>query len=133
MDFARGKLGGGLEIERTTDIPLQPVLKIVADERANTHRDRVVNLSFAFADPIDSDCERIGQLFSNLLANALTHGASDKPIRVEATGEDGIFRLPVANAGQPISPVIMKDLFLPSAAATPIAAHRGWGLASSSH
>ena len=52
-------------------------------------------------------------MFSNLLAKALTHGASDKPIRVEATADEGTFRLSVSNSGQPISRSIMKDLFLP--------------------
>ena len=113
LDFARGKLGGGFVIERTTDQPLQPVLKVVADELASSNPNRAIELNFAFADPIDCDCERIGQMFSNLLANALTHGASDKPIRVDATAGEGTFRLSVSNAGPPISPAIMKSLFLP--------------------
>ena len=71
LDFARGKLGGGFAIERTTDQPLQPVLKVVADELASSNPNRAIELNFAFADPIDCDCERIGQMFSNLLANAL--------------------------------------------------------------
>jgi len=113
LDFARGKLGGGFVIERTTDQPLQPVLKVVADELASSNPHRAIELNFAFADPIDCDCERIGQMSSNLLANALTHGASDKPIRVSATAGEGKFRLSVSNSGPPISPAIMKNLFLP--------------------
>jgi phosphoserine phosphatase RsbU/P len=113
LDFARGKLGGGFVVERTTNEPLQPVLKLVADELVSTNPHRAIDLSFAFADPIDCDRERIGQIFSNLLANALTHGAPDKPIRVEATADEGTFRLSVSNSGPPISPAIMKNLFLP--------------------
>jgi phosphoserine phosphatase RsbU/P len=113
LDFARGKLGGGFVVERTTNEPLQPVLKLVADELVSTNPHRAIDLSFAFADPIDCDRERIGQMFSNLLANALTHGAPDKPIRVEATADEGTFRLSVSNSGPPISPAIMKNLFLP--------------------
>jgi phosphoserine phosphatase RsbU/P len=113
LDFARGKLGGGFVIERTTAQPLQPVLKVVADELASSNPNRAIELNFAFADPIDCDCERIGQMFSNLLANALTHGASDKPIRVEAMTDQETFRLSVSNSGPPISPAIMNDLFLP--------------------
>jgi signal transduction histidine kinase len=113
LDFARGKLGGGFVVERATNEPLQPVLKLVADELVSTNPHRAIDLSFAFADPIDCDHERIGQMFSNLLANALTHGAPDKPIRVEATTGQGTFRLSVSNSGPPISPAIMKNLFLP--------------------
>ena len=113
LDFARGKLGGGFPIERSKDRPLKPVLELVSDELANSYPERQMDLNFAFVDPIDCDRERIGQMFSNLLANALTHGDSDTPIRVEATGGDGTFTLSVANSGEAIAPAIMNDLFLP--------------------
>ena len=55
LDFARGKLGGGFVVERTTNEPLQPVLKLVVDELASSNPHRAIDLSFAFADPIDCD------------------------------------------------------------------------------
>lgn len=113
LDFARGKLGGGFPIVRTRDRPLLPVLEVVAQELANSYPERRIELNFAFVDPIDCDRERIGQIFSNLLANALTHGDLNAPIRVEATARDGTFTLSVANEGQPIARAIMNDLFLP--------------------
>ena len=113
LDFARGKLGGGFPIERSKERPLKPVLELVSDELANSYPERRIDLKFEFADPIVCDCERIGQMFSNLLANALTHGDLDTPIRVEATAGDGTFTLSVANSGEAIAPAIMNDLFLP--------------------
>ena len=56
---------------------------------------------------------RIGQLFSNLLGNAITHGAPDAPIHVEARVRIESFELSIANAGQPISEKAMERLFRP--------------------
>ena len=63
--------------------------------------------------PINCDRRRIGQLASNLLGNALTYGAPDKPIRIGATTTDGWFELFVANAGDPIPPAALENLFQP--------------------
>ena len=53
---------------------------------------------------VHCDRTRIGQLLSNLLGNALTHGAADKPVIVHAETAGGTFELWVANAGKPIPP-----------------------------
>lgn len=128
LDFARGKLGGGFPIDRSKDRPLKPVLVVVSDELANSYPERRIDLNFAFVDPIDCDRERIGQMFSNLLANALTHGDSDTPIRVEATTDDRSFTLSVANSGEAIAPAIMNDLFLPFRRGDGHASKQGLGL-----
>jgi phosphoserine phosphatase RsbU/P len=128
LDFARGKLGGGFPIERTRDRPLRPILEVVSNELANSYPERRIDMSLAFADPIDCDRERIGQMFSNLLANALTHGDSNTPIRVEVTTGDGTFSLSVANSGQPIPPAIMNELFLPFRRGDGDASKQGLGL-----
>ena len=128
LDFARGKLGGGFPIERSKDRPLKPVLEVVSDELANSYPERRIDLKFQFVDPIDCDRERIGQMFSNLLANALTHGDLDAPIRIEARAGDGTFTLSVANSGAAIAPAIMNDLFLPFRRGDGHASKQGLGL-----
>jgi signal transduction histidine kinase len=62
---------------------------------------------------VDCDRGRIGQLLSNLLANALTYGAPEMPVRVEASTAGGSFELAVINAGDPISPAALERLFHP--------------------
>ena len=63
--------------------------------------------------PFEGDHIRLGQLFSNLLGNAVRHGAEGQPIHVEAqTGVQG-FRLSVANAGKRIDPGTLERLFRP--------------------
>ena len=50
---------------------------------------------------------------SNLIGNALTHGARDQAVRVGARTDSDEFKLWVANAGEPISEAAMQRLFEP--------------------
>jgi signal transduction histidine kinase len=90
LDLARGRLGGGLPLERNADAPLRPVLDQVVAEQQSRWPDRAIAAQFMITRPISCDRQRIARLFSNLLGNALTHGAADQPIRVSAmtTGGD---------------------------------------------
>lgn len=74
---------------------------------------RVIETSFAITERVNCDRTRIGQLVSNLIGNALSHGARDKPVQVGAKTEGGVFELRVANAGDPIPPSAMDKLFEP--------------------
>jgi sigma-B regulation protein RsbU (phosphoserine phosphatase) len=74
---------------------------------------RLIETSFEITEPVDCDRTRIGQLASNLIGNALTHGARDRPVRVWAKTADDKFRLWVANAGEPIPEPAMQKLFEP--------------------
>ena len=70
----------------------------------------------------------MAQLFSNLLANALTYGSPDEPIRVEARHEDGTFLLSVANAGKPIPEDDRELLFQPFYRGAVRSSRQGLGL-----
>jgi sigma-B regulation protein RsbU (phosphoserine phosphatase) len=113
LDFARGRLGGGITLEREAGKPLEPVLTQVVDELRLAWPGRVIEADFAIDRPVNCDRVRIGQLLSNLLGNALTHGAFDEPVVVHAETWDGSFELWVANVGEPIPPASIKKLFEP--------------------
>ena len=113
MDFARGRLGGGLPIARNTHEPLAPVLEQVVHELQSTHPDRAIDLHVALAQPVSVDRARIAQMLSNLLANALTHGDADKPVRVCARSEAGGLTLSVSNEGPEIADFQRENLFQP--------------------
>ena len=113
LDFARGRLGSGIVLNRDATQPLEPVLEQVVDELRTASQDRVIETSFNITEPVNCDRARVGQLLSNLVGNALTHGATDQPVRVAASTEDGELKLWVANAGNPISPSAMERLFEP--------------------
>ena len=91
LDFARGRLGGGITLNRDANRPLEPVLEQVVDELRTASPRRVIETAFEIAEPVDCDHTRIGQLASNLIGNALTHGAPDQPVRVGAKTEGGEF------------------------------------------
>ena len=128
LDFARGRLGGGLTLQRLPNEPVEAVLNQVAAELRSSHMDRDIETKFDITQPVNCDPQRIGQLFSNLLGNAVTHGSRDKPIVARATTEDGIFELSVTNAGDPIPPATMTQLFQPFFRGTVKKSLQGLGL-----
>lgn len=95
LDFARGRLGEGLTLTRHAAQPLTPVLEQVVGEIRAIAPDRQIIAHFSIEHPVDCDPGRIGQLASNLIANALTHGAPGVPIEVEAHTRGGRFVLSV--------------------------------------
>ena len=113
LDFARGRLGGGITLSRDANRPLEPVLEQVVDELRTASPRRVIETNLEISAPVNCDRTRIGQLASNLIGNALTHGAPDQPVRVGAKTEGGEFKLWVANAGEPIPAAAMGKLFEP--------------------
>jgi signal transduction histidine kinase len=132
LDFARGQFGGGLSVRREPDAPLRPALQQVVAEFVTTHPARRIETDLALASPVDCDPGRLAQLLSNLLANALTHGAEDRPVRVRASTDDRRFLLEVANAGPAIPPEVLPRLFQPFTRIIrpdqPLAARKGLGL-----
>ena len=112
LDFARGRLGGGLGIDYVKG-PLKPTLLQVLDELRSTDADRRFDAAFDFVDQVTCDPARIGQLFSNLVGNAMTHGAKNTPITIRASDADGMFMLSVANHGKPIPDAARLKLFEP--------------------
>ncbi len=113
LDFARGRLGGGLAITRDTEMPLEPVLHQVVEELRASHPGRTIETEFQLGQPVECDRQRMGQLLSNLLGNALTHGLADEAVRVCAHTDGGQFELSVSNRGELIPPVTLRDIFQP--------------------
>ena len=111
LDFARGRLGGGITLMRSFQ-PLEPMLRQVVEELQSTHPESVIATKFELTKPVHADPVRIGQLFSNLLGNALSHGKPGEPVTVTAKTTD-LFELVVCNAGSPIAPEAMERLFYP--------------------
>ncbi len=128
LDFARGRLGGGITLKRDRSEPIQPVLQHVIDELQIASPDRMIETDFDLAVPVDCDRGRIGQLFSNLLANAITYGPADRPIHVSArSGQDG-FALSVSNSGPAITPQMLERLFRPFTRGAAKPSQQGLGL-----
>lgn len=113
LDFARGRLGGGLTLARDASKPLAPVLEQVVAELRVGAAERDITTAIAITQPIDCDRARIAQMISNLLGNALTHGAHDHPVVLSAFTEAGRLEIAVVNRGEPIPAASMERLFQP--------------------
>jgi sigma-B regulation protein RsbU (phosphoserine phosphatase) len=113
LDFARGRLGGGIALDRNAREPLEPVLRQVVSELQLVSPGRTIVAHYDLVEPIACDRMRIGQLLSNLLGNALTHGARDEPVRIDASTAEGELMIAVSNGGTPIPPTTLERLFHP--------------------
>jgi sigma-B regulation protein RsbU (phosphoserine phosphatase) len=128
LDFARGRLGGGITLTRDAREPLEPVLRQVVAELQSIGPDHRIDTAYAIDDPVDCDRVRMGQLLSNLLGNALTHGTKDEPVRVRAETAAGFLIVCVSNGGAPIAPAALERLFQPFFRGDGRNRHQGLGL-----
>ena len=75
--------------------------------------DRSIEVTTDLHHPAYCDGQRIGQLVSNLLSNAVTHGAADQPVRILAVASGDSLRIEIANTGPDIPEAIRPSLFHP--------------------
>ncbi|MBB2206124.1 GAF domain-containing sensor histidine kinase [Gluconacetobacter takamatsuzukensis] len=113
MDFARGRLGDGIVLERNIEYALQPILEQIVQEVATVQPERCIETQFMMKRAVTCDSGRVCQLFSNLLSNAITHGDPCEPIIVRASTDETLFQLSVSNRGKPIPPDAQDKLFQP--------------------
>lgn len=111
LDLARGRLGGGITLERQQEVNLREELEqVIAEMRSISSCPIETRLEIG---PVHCDRKRLGQLLSNLLSNAVTHGAKGRPVRVTASQSDEAFTLSVINRGDPIPPNMLRSIFEP--------------------
>lgn len=128
LDFARGRLGGGLSLDRNADEPLEPTLRHVVDELRAAWPDAVIELALEPIGVVECDRMRIGQLVSNLVSNALTHGTPRAPVTVRARRKAELLVIDVGNAGEPIPAAVLDKLFHPFVRASSQPQQPGLGL-----
>lgn len=81
MDFARGRLGSGLTLTKKMT-SMSPLLEEVVSEIKSLKPDARFDMHMAVAYPVLCDSNRMQQLVSNLLGNAVTYGDLSKPIQI---------------------------------------------------
>lgn len=98
LDLARGQVGGGIPVKRRPVNVAKMVSAIVDESRAVNPGSRImVDLHGTSSVNVDSD--RVQQVMTNLLANAVTHGEKDAPVVVDARVEGKDWVLTVSNQG----------------------------------
>jgi phosphoserine phosphatase RsbU/P len=111
LDLTRSRLAGGLRMTpRVMD--LHETLKAIVDELRTVHPGRAIELrSSSVSGTWDPD--RLEQLFSNLIGNAIVHGDPEKPVTIDVRAESGAVQVEVHNFGPPIPEPLQAALFNP--------------------
>jgi signal transduction histidine kinase len=112
LDFARGRMGSGIPLNISDCQGLQAALQQVVSEVQGVHPQRVIHAEIGELRGVSGDRDRLAQLLSNLVANAIHHGSHDGPVVVTANIEQGRFNLTVKNPGQ-INAQALPRLFEP--------------------
>ena len=112
LDFARGRLVGDFALRFERVMP-DKIVAQVTSELEIAYPERQIALRCDTMSPLMCDPQRIGQLVSNLVGNALTHGARDEPVMIHCHESDGEFLLSVANSGPEIPVEVRHKLFQP--------------------
>jgi len=99
LDLTHARLGPGLGMLRTREpLELRELLSRAIEE-LRTAYDREITLVAPGTFRTSGDSERMLQLFSNLLANAITHGQKDHPITARLSAGAGRTLVEVHNGG----------------------------------
>lgn len=112
LDFTRSRLGGGIPID-PAPMNMEKVVLDVVSEVLAAHPGRSVEVETRGNLDGEWDCERVTQVLTNLVANALEHGSSDTPVVVSASGSDSEVTVSVHNHGRAIPQDQLAGLFDP--------------------
>jgi signal transduction histidine kinase len=110
LDLTRARVGSGLHVLRE-QMDMAFVCRQLVGEMRTLHPTR----TFTFKSSGDTagvwDRPRIGQVFSNLLGNAVQYGFTDGPIDVTVIGDAKAVALSVHNEGVPILKDAIDGIF----------------------
>jgi signal transduction histidine kinase len=114
LDFTRIRVGSGIRIE-PQPVDLWPLLRQVIDELEGTHPGVMLRLQLKEGSSTTGlwDADRLSQVFSNLVANAVRHGISEHGVTITVDGRaaDGV-QVWVHNMGG-IALTLLPTLFEP--------------------
>jgi len=113
LDFTRARMAGGIPL-RPRKVSMEEVCRRIISELEPAHPERGVSLEVQ-GDPTGVwDEERLSQVLSNLLGNALQHSPEGTQVRVRLAATDAHFqRVEVHNGGPPIPDSLRSRLFAP--------------------
>jgi len=111
LDFARTRLGGGIPVV-IGRVELTELCQAAVHE-SEVARPGRVRFTSTLAEAVECDAQRVAQVVSNLLANAVEHAPESTTVDVQllSSGADAV--LIVHNEGPQIPPELLPDLFEP--------------------
>lgn len=112
MDFTRIRAGGGMPVS-LVPAEMGAIFHAVLDEIAAGSPGATFDLDLQDSLVGVWDPDRIAQVFSNLLNNALTHGTQGAPIQIIARGDAATVTFEIRNQGPPIPAEDLPHIFEP--------------------
>ena len=112
LDLARARLAGGIAVHRER-LDLGAVVERVVNECRSSSPERAIDWQQQGDGHGEWDADRLAQVASNLIGNAIRHGHASQPIRVRLDGTHASeIVLSVGNAGT-IPPEVLPHIFDP--------------------
>jgi len=112
LDYTRTRLGAGMPVS-PAPMDLGTLCRAVFTEYRSSFPDRVIRFESEGELTGDWDTDRLRQMISNLVGNAVQHGAEDAPIDLKLTGEASDVVVVIHNGGPPILPGELSKIFEP--------------------
>jgi PAS domain S-box-containing protein len=112
LDFTQARMGGGIPVRPTAADFHELTLQVVDEARA-AHVERDIQVSQGGDGRGHWDVDRMAQVISNLVVNALKYSPERSPVRVETLGEAERVVLRVHNQGEPIAADLLPRIFEP--------------------
>jgi len=127
LDLARGRHGGSIPLHLAPAKVGEIAARAISEAEAALP-EAAIRLEVHGDDQGLLDAQRVEQVAANLVRNALDHGSRQTPVEVRVRGLPGEIVLEVRNAGPPIPPEALPDLFEPFRRATDDGRGLGLGL-----
>jgi signal transduction histidine kinase len=112
IDFTASRLGAGIPLV-IAPVDFAILCRAVAEECKAAFPGSKFLLELSGDLRGEWDGRRLRQLLSNLIGNAIQHGAKGLPIRIAARGTPGEVILQIQNGGEPIPIEILPAIFDP--------------------
>jgi signal transduction histidine kinase len=110
LDFSRSRPAAGMPIRRRTT-NLETVARDVVDEIRIAHSGRTVGVAVEGACEGSWDPDRLAQVVSNLVENALANSPPDSAVELTLVARGGRIELVVENEGATIPPDQLPTIF----------------------
>ncbi|MEX1184096.1 MAG: sensor histidine kinase [Gemmatimonadota bacterium] len=112
LDLTRSRLGGGIPIKPDW-MNAETVVRDAVSELAAVHPERVIEIKVEGDLRGRWDEARLTQVMTNLIGNALEHGAGESPVTVSLCGLKEEVTVAIHNHGVPIAPSMVSRVFDP--------------------
>lgn len=112
LDFTKARLGGGIGLSRMP-MDLHHLTRLVVEEAQMSFPEREVRVVSDGNGEGEWDEDRMAQVLTHLLTNALKYSPPETPVLVRTFGGPASVQLEVHNQGPPIPPAVLARLFEP--------------------